>query len=106
MVKEFTQEFDLSASDLPKLFSQSFVPAQTGKFTYIISTSFSPDDTGRKSTGGLIVVEKFAKSYVENNGCRDGFGHIIKPGFSSLVCVSSDTYQKLVQRGWIEQRYS
>ena len=106
MVEKFTKEFDLSTSSLPKLFSQPFVPTQTGKFTYIISTKVLPDNTGGKSTGGLIVVEKFGKSYAENNGCKENFTKIIKPIFSSLVCVSLDTYSKLLERGWIEQRYS
>lgn len=106
IVAKFTKEFDLSTSSLPKLFSQPFMPEQTGKFTYVISTSVSPDNTGRKVTGGLIVVEKLDKSYVENNGCKEGLVKIIKPNFVSLVCVSLDTSSKLLERGWIEQRYS
>ncbi len=106
MVEKFTNEFDLNTSSLPKLFSQPFVPEQTGKFTYVISTSVSPDNTGRKVTGGLIVVEKFGKSYVENNGCKEDFAKIIKPNFSSLACVSLDTSSKLLERGWVQQRYS
>lgn len=106
MVEKFVNEFDLNISNLPKLFSQPFVPAQTGKFTYVISTNLHPDNTGGKTTGGLIVVDKFGKSYVENNGCKEGFAKIIKPDYSSLVCVISETHSKLVQRGWVEQRYS
>lgn len=44
------------------------------------------------------VVEKYSKSFDKINGCNKNFRLMAKPDYSSVVCVTGETYLKMIPR--------
>ena len=112
MLKEATRDYEYNVIEmlqnngiksenlpLPNNSSLSFTPNEIGNYAYIISAHFQNGDVS-ETIGAFAVVDAIGKSFNENNLCRDGFYGIIKPSYSDAVCVTENTKEKLIQRGW------
>ncbi|NIU02245.1 MAG: hypothetical protein GWN01_15485 [Nitrosopumilaceae archaeon] len=50
---------------------------------------------------GFVVVEKYSKAIGTNGACKNpDLMHVIKPNYSSVICVTPSTYQQLHDRWW------
>ncbi|MGI9567814.1 MAG: hypothetical protein ACR2LL_12490 [Nitrosopumilus sp.] len=97
--------YDLKIDELPKTFNFTVVPPAKGMYYLslydedeLLEHPF-PNVSG--SWKRIFVIEKFAKAYEQNQGCRENFQMLIKSDYSTLVCVTSSTYAILQERdGW------
>ena len=48
----------------------------------------------------FTVVDEYSKAFDKDNGCNENFRPMMKPDYSAVVCVTNDTYLKLLQHGW------
>ena len=92
-------EFSIRKNE-SELFSLPFTP-ELGLFILNVETNYLiPNTDSEKQTKTFQVVMEHSKAYSKKNGCDDGFTHVIKPNFSTVVCVTDDTQKTLRDRGW------
>ncbi len=85
-----------------KLISTTHTPADLGIFrTFLHEEIPATDSEGTGTVNAFYVVEKFSKTFEKNNECNEGLESVIKPNFSTVVCVTKDTRTSLVERGWV-----
>jgi hypothetical protein len=76
-----------------------YTPAKTGYIDINVDISYLiPQGKGEGSGILFTVVDDFGKAFAKNNHCKEGFAAVIKPNYSSIVCVSEETSHKLAQR--------
>ena len=98
-----TNSENFTTNELPKTFTFSFTPKNTGIFSFTKGIWFNSDNSHKTESQGVIVLEKFSKAMAFNGQCKKPFPEftlIIKPDFSTAVCVKMDTATKLKERGW------
>ncbi len=94
-----TDKFDISPSTFSDLFSHVFVAKHSGDYMYAISYETEPNLYSGNASGTFSIVEKWGKSYEQNNGCKEDHRRIMKADFSTVVCATEDTHKRLLQRG-------
>ena len=101
--KLITDSENFTANELPKTFTFSFIPQNTGIFSFTKGIWFNSDNSYRTESQGVIVLEKFSKAMAFNGQCKKPFPEftlIIRPDFSTGACVKMDTASVLKERGW------
>jgi|GEM_PF-2813362 len=93
-----TYDFSIKSGESEK-FSTMYTPAKTGYIDITVDISYLiPQGKGEGSGILFTVVDDFGKAFAKNNHCKEGFAAVIKPNYSSIVCVSEETSHKLAQR--------
>ncbi len=84
-----------------KMFEWDHTFTKTGVFSFESDVSY-PGPYGVSEGFGtdFSVVNKHSKTYAENNGCPDDLEIVLKPNFSTVVCVTESTQDDLIDRGW------
>ena len=101
--KLITDSKNFTANELPKTFTFSFTPPNTGIFVFTKGIKFNSDDSYGNESQSVIVLEKFSRAMAFNGQCKKPFPEftlIIRPDFSNGVCVKMDTASELKGRGW------
>ena len=96
--------FHVKAADF-ETFRVTHNPDQTGRFllTMVLSEEGNAGilDLSEEMTHIFYVVNGYGKVFKENNACpKEGHKPVVKPNFSSVVCVTEETKSTLVNRGW------
>ncbi len=79
-----------------------YTPPNSGKYTLQVKfVEINANISAFNQNSNFVVVDNFSKAY-ENHHCAVSLSPVIKPNYSSIVCVTDDTQNKLILRGWIE----
>jgi len=105
IILEYQFTVPIGQTDTPNTF---WTPEQSGFYKFSIITNY--DNPTGEDEGVLVheegfdhftVVDKFSKAFHPDNlNCRLDFYPIVKPDYSTVVCVSNDTMDILAKRGW------
>lgn len=99
-----TQSHNFTISEIPKTFKFSYTPSDVGNFQYTRGTVSHTDVFANGLTVTITVIDHYSKAMHESNGnCKSPFPEfklVIKPDFSTGVCVTMDTAKILKERGW------
>ena len=101
--KLITDSVNFTANELPKTFTFSFTPQNTGIFSFTKGIWFNSDHSYKTESEGVIVLAKFSKAMAFNGQCKKPFPEftlILKPDFSTGACVKMDSVSVLKERGW------
>ena len=94
---------NLTDTDLPKFFNFTHVPLTKGQM-YLITYNHRGDSEENDRVDyweGFVVVEKYSKAVDQNGACKNpDLITVIKPSYSSVICVTSSTSQQLHDR-WL-----
>lgn len=73
-----------------------------GTYYYTFSqNSQGPNASYYAQQGGYVVVSGYSKAITKSGNCKDPqMLTTVKYDYSTLVCVSFETHQTLIQRGW------
>ena len=83
-----------------EIFEIDYTFTKTGSFVIeTVPTIAEPYYLGGNSYL-FSVVDKYSKAYEKDSGCNENFRSVTKPDYSTVVCVSENTYRELLQRGW------
>lgn len=98
-----SQSQNFTISEIPKTFKFSYTPQNVGIFSFTKGAMSHTGVSSGEQTQFIAVVEKFSKAMEFNGQCKKPFpefSFVIKPDFSTIVCVTMDTKQILKERGW------
>ena len=101
--KLITNSENFTANDLPKTFTFSFTPQNSGIFSFTKGIWFNQDKSHKTESHGVIVLAKFSKAMAFNGQCKKPFPEftlILKPDFSTGACVKMYSVSVLNERGW------
>ncbi len=87
-----------------KLFEWEQIFIKKGMFSFISIISYPDHQAIEAFDSDIVVVDKLSKAYSKNNGCPEELEVIIKPDFSTVVCVTDNTLDDLTDRGWHKAR--
>ena len=87
-----------------KSFEWDVVFTKKGIFSFVSRITYTDPNISAAFDSDIAVVDRLSKTYAENNGCPDKLKVIMKPTFSTVVCVTEDTQDELADRGWHEAR--
>lgn len=96
------QDFEIN-SEIPDIATFSFIPPETGQYSFSIYTESFPSEFPSMSSSqrGFVVVKEPSKALREYGQCKSfELQPVAKPDYSEVVCVSSSTSNVLKQRGW------
>ena len=97
-IKRFDFEMTHKTS---KMFEWDHTFTKIGLFSFESDvSSTSPYGISEGFGKDFSVVDKHSKAYAENNGCADDLEIVLKPNFSTVVCVTESTQDDLIDRGW------
>lgn len=93
-----TYDFSIKSGESEK-FSAVYTPAKTGHVDVNVDINYliPQGDTSKRSTL-LTVVDNLSKAFAKNYTCKEGFEIMVKPNYSSVVCVSKESSSKLAER--------
>lgn len=100
---EIAKSFEFKINSEKPFYVKSYLDFnESGLYTHQYYKKLKNSPTIKSSNmGGLVVVDKFSKAIGENGVCKnENLNRLIKHDYSTLVCVNSDTYWKLKERGW------
>jgi hypothetical protein len=101
--KLITNSENFTADELPKTFTFSFTPQNIGILYFTKGIKFNSDGFYTEGSQSIFVVEKFSKAMMFNGQCKKPFPEftlVMRPDFSTGVCVKMDTASVLKERGW------
>lgn len=91
----------LNETDVPKFFNFTFIPEVKGPMKYVAFNHHGEENGKSNSIGGFIVVEKYSKAVDQKGNCKNPeLMKVMKPDYSTVVCVKHDTVSILKERGW------
>ena len=82
-----------------------WTPKQPGFYKLSITSSYDDpvkgDTIHEEMWDHFTVVDKFSKAFDPDDlNCRLNFYPVVKPDYSTVLCVSDDTKDVLKERGW------
>lgn len=93
-----TYDFSIKSGESEK-FTAVYTPTKTGYVDINVDINYLiPQGDIASSSGLFIVVDDFSKTFAKNHTCKEGFEIMVKPHFSSVVCVSKESSSKLADR--------
>jgi hypothetical protein len=101
--KLISQSQNFTISEIPKTFKFSYTPQAVGIFPFTKGSISHDGIWGGEQGQSITVLEKFSKAMKLNGQCKKPFPEfalVVKPDFSTAVCVKMDTKQILKERGW------
>lgn len=94
---------NFTSSEMPKVFKFSYAPSSVGSFPITYGMTSDTNDFHKETTIIIDVVDKHSKAMKNDGYCKSSFPEftlVIKPDFSTGVCVKIDTAKILRERGW------
>ena len=98
-----SQSQNFTISEIPKTFKFSYTPKNAGIFSFTKGAMSHTGESSGEQTQFITVVEKFSKAQKFNGQCKKPFpefNFVIKPDYSTAVCVKMDTKEILKERNW------
>ena len=100
--QDYVKNFNFTSSELPKEIKFDITFENSGNYLESKQILFSGmDKQPIHYYNSINVVEKLSKAVNDNGFCKNSqLNEVIRPDYSSIVCVKDTTVNILKERGW------